>query len=435
MSAPGHPRQPDSPSRRGRMSANAFAASTFALALLLALSAMPRMAHAGTEEWSTFNPEAQELDDESTLDHLLNRQPREWRDAWERSPRALRTSQGCLTAGVWFIDSQLKLQTALGKRTEFGLLVTQRETDAESYSYTDFQLRVHTKAGTPGVWFRPLADKSRQDFAFTWAAGSDTSAEQFEATFALEDVFNNLWAFRQAQVGGLFEPYKRRPYEPGVHWVSRHSRVRAEVSGRWLTPNRKRVIDYNRPDPDRMVTLWGTIAEASIEVKTGSLLWQLATANQQARSSDAPVDNPTDNALNFRRRWSVEAAVERPVCSTLTAGIRTLYQDRDARRGPPFGPTEFSALDRVAQLELRWQASPALGVKAGGMFDRVNVGEYGPYRPYSYGTRNESRGYVGLNVRFGNVTFSGYEGIELDPEPYPVWLVHDKGFLSMQARF
>jgi hypothetical protein len=29
----------------------------------------------------------------------------------------------------------------------------------------------------------------------------------------------------------------------------------------------------------------------------------------------------------------------------------------------------------------------------------------------------------------------GIEGIELDPEPYDVWLVHDKGFLQMQTRF
>ena len=42
---------------------------------------------------------------------------------------------------------------------------------------------------------------------------------------------------------------------------------------------------------------------------------------------------------------------------------------------------------------------------------------------------------MGLDLRLGKVMVSGYEGIELDPEPYPVWLVHDKGFLSMQASF
>jgi hypothetical protein len=27
------------------------------------------------------------------------------------------------------------------------------------------------------------------------------------------------------------------------------------------------------------------------------------------------------------------------------------------------------------------------------------------------------------------------EGIELDPEPYEVWWVHDKGFLHLQTTF
>ena len=157
------------------------------LAAVCALAALPHLARAGTEEWSTFDPEAQELNDESLLDHVLNRTPREWRDAWERSPRALRTSQGCLTAGVWFIQSELKLATPLGNRAEFGLLYRQGDTDAESFNYADFQVRFPTRWGSPGAWFRPLRDKSRQDFALTWAAGTDTSSEQLELAFSLED--------------------------------------------------------------------------------------------------------------------------------------------------------------------------------------------------------------------------------------------------------
>jgi hypothetical protein len=38
-------------------------------------------------------------------------------------------------------------------------------------------------------------------------------------------------------------------------------------------------------------------------------------------------------------------------------------------------------------------------------------------------------------MRFGMVSFQVVEGIELDHEPYDVWLVHDKGFLQVQARF
>ena len=405
------------------------------LAALLALNARAPLARAGTEEWSTFDPEAQEGDDESLIDHVLNRPQREWRDEWERSSNAFRTSQGCLTSGVWFIQSDLKLRAALGKRADFRLLIRQAETDAESFSYTDFQFHFPTRWGTPGAWFRPIHDKSRQDFSITWDFGADTTAEQLQLAFTLEDTFNNLWAFRQTQVGGLAEPYKARPYEPGIHWVSRHERLRAEISSRWLTPSRKRVIDYALPVPDRIVTLWGSVASASVEAKFAGLEWDLAADNQQAFSTDAPVDGSAGNASNFRRRWSAEAAIRRELRAGLAAELRYIYQDRDARRGPPFGPSGFGALDRMVQAEVRWQARPTLAGRVGGMFDRINVGEFGPYHPYSYGTRNESRAYVGLDLRLGSVTFAGIEGIELDPEPYDVWAWHDKGFLSMQARF
>jgi hypothetical protein len=409
-----------------------------ALVLLLVTvvtAARPPLAWAGTEEWSTFNPEAQESDDESLIDHFLTQPQRAWRDEWEHSPLAFRTSEGCLTSGQWFIDSDLKLRTALGKRAEFRLLFRQLETDAESFNYTDLQFRFPTRWGVPGAWFRPLYDKSRQDFSLTWDFGADTTAEQLQLAFTLEDVFNNFWAFRQTQVGGLSEPYLSRPYEPGIRWVSRHAWVRAEVQGRWLTPSRKRVMDFSQPVPDRITTIWGTLGEASVELYLAGLEWDLATRNQQAFSTDAPIDGSTGNAQNFRRRWAVETALRRRITPELTAEVRYLYQDRDARRGPPFGPSGFGALDRMGQAEVRWQVRPSWAARIGGMYDRVNVGEFGPYHPFSYGTRTESRTYLGLDVRFGNVTVSGVEGIEMDPERYDVWLWHDKGFLSMQARF
>ena len=405
------------------------------LAAMLACALRPPLALAGTEEWSTFNPEAQESDDESTIDHFLTRPQRAWRDEWEHASRAFRTSQGCLTAGQWFIHTDLKLRTALGKRAELRLLIRQAETDAESFNYTDLQFRFPTRWGTPGVWFRPLYDKSRQDFSLTWDIGADTTAEQLQLAFTIEDVLNNLWAFRQTQVGGLSEPYQRRPYEPGVRWVSHHERVRAEVAGRWLTPSRKRIIDYALPVPDRTTTLWGTLAEASVELKLAGLEWDLAADNQQAFSTDAPVDGSSANTSDFRRRWSLEAALRRQITPELLAELRYIYQGRDARRGTLYGPSTFDALDRVVQGELRWQLRPTLAGRAGGMFERVNVGEFGPYHPFSFGTRNESRVYMGLDVRFGNVTVAGVEGIELDPEKYDVQLWHDKGFLAMQARF
>ncbi len=405
------------------------------LAAIGSCAARPPQAAAGTEEWSTFNPEAQESDDESTIDHFLTRPQRAWRDEWEHSTQAFRTSQGCINAGQWFIHTDLKLRAPLGRRAEFRLLIRQSESDAESFNYTDLQFRFPTRWGTPGAWFRPLYDKSRQDFSLTWEFGADTTAEQLQLAFTLEDVFNNLWAFRQTQVGGLSEPYQRRPYEPGVRWVSRHDRVRAELTGRWLTPSRKRVIDYSQAVSDRSVTIWGTLATASVELNLAGIEWDFSADNQQAFSTDAPVDGSSGNAENFRRRWTLEAALRRPIIPQVTAELRYFYQDRDARRGPPFGPSDFGALDRVIQGELRWQMLPSLAGRAGGMYDRITVGEDGPYHPFTYGTRNESRAYLGLDVRIGKVTVAGVEGIELDPEKYPVWLWHDKGFLSMQATF
>ena len=85
------------------------------LIAFLALTPVPP-AFAGTEQFSTFDVEAQEEDDESLLDHLLTRPPRAWRDEWEHSTQAVRTSQGCLTSGQWFIDTQLKLSAPLGER-------------------------------------------------------------------------------------------------------------------------------------------------------------------------------------------------------------------------------------------------------------------------------------------------------------------------------
>src|SRR5439155_15311870 len=186
--------------------------------------------------------------------HFLTRTPLAWRDAWERAPQAFRTAQGCLTSGQWFIHTDMKLAAPLGRAARFGLQLRQSETDSEKFDYLDFQFRFPTAWGTPGAWFRPLYDKSRQDFAFTWEFGADTTAEQLQLTFAVEDVFNNLWSFRQTQVGGLSEPYERRPYEPGVRWVSRHDALRVEIAGRYLTPSRKRIVDFSQVVPESRVT-------------------------------------------------------------------------------------------------------------------------------------------------------------------------------------
>jgi hypothetical protein len=410
----------------------------FALAVAFALpTANAAPARAGTEEWTTFDPTAQEEDDESVLDHFLTRTPTSWRDDWERAPLAIRTAQGCLTSGQWFIDTDLKLRAPLGKKADFGLLLRQSETDVSKYQYTDFQFRFPVRYGTATTWFRPLYDKSRQDLGIGWGMGTDTSRSQLQLTFAFEDMFNNLWAFRQTRVGNASEsePYEKHPYEPAVMWISRNRNLRFEIEGRYLTPSRKRLIDFSRPVPQRITTLWGTIGRASVEVKALGAEWEVRTHNQQAFSTDLPVDLSEADAAFFRRAWSVESAVRRGIARRWSAEARWQYYARDARRGPPVGPASFASIDRMVALEARWAFAEHWGARFGTAYDRVTVSE-APYYPMAtYGTRTESRGFFGLEARFGNVRLAAVEGIELDPEPYDVWWVHDKGFLQLQAIF
>ena len=150
----------------------------------------------------------------------------------------------------------------------------------------------------------------------------------------------------------------------------------------------------------------------------------------------SPITKPfPSNQPDDRRSWSAETAVRRDVLEGLTAELRYLYQDRTQQYAPPAGPAAFRALDRLLEAELEWRARPTLTARFGGLYDRILVAQSGLRFAQSYGTRNESRGYIGLALRFGRVSVSGIEGIELDPEPYQVWFVHDKGFLQLQALF
>ncbi|OGF04779.1 MAG: hypothetical protein A2W00_00635 [Candidatus Eisenbacteria bacterium RBG_16_71_46] len=405
------------------------------LALPVAAPLAPAPARAGMEEWSTFSVEAQEEDDESLLDHYLTRMPRVWRDEWERAPQALRTAQGCLTSGQWFIDTDLKLRSPLGRRARFGLDLRQSETDNASFDYLDFSFKFPTRFGTPGAMFRPLHDKSRQDFALTWEAGDDTAGTQVQAAFTFEDMFNNLWAFRQTRVGDDSEPYDRHPYEPALRWVTRGEGLRAEIAGRWLTPSTKRVLNSVSGGGDRLGTLWGTLGYASIEARALGLEWEAVGIDQQAASTDRPFADPTVDGYDFRRKWSGEIALRRSLHPRVTAEARWLYQRRTQDHRPPLGPATFDAIDRTFVFETTVRVAPTLAARLGGIYDRITVAQTGAWRAFTYGTRNESRAYLGLIARFGRVSVQGVEGIELDPEPYDVWLVHDKGFLQLQTTF
>lgn len=405
----------------------------FALGALLAVGWGARIASAGTEEFSTFDVLSQEEDDESLLDHFMTRSPRAWRDEWERAPQAIRSSQGCLTSGQWFIDTDLKLRSSLGRRVRFGLDLKQSESDASTYDYLDFSFKLATKRhGTMGLMFRPLYDKSRQDFAGSWEAGSDTSSLQVQVVFTLEDMFNNLWAWRQTRVGQGSEPYGRHPYEPGFHVASRHARWRAEAGGRYLTPSVKRRIDVGTVE--RVTSLWGTLGYFSLEARGLGVTWEARGTNQQALSTDQTLDYLTGRHKDFRRSWSGELAARRALGPRVGAEIHWVYQERDQNLGPPLGPSAFGSIDRLLAAEVAWKFRPSLAVRTGLLYDQISVRQEGTPH-FTYGSRRESRAFVGLQARVGRVNLGIVEGIELDPEPYDVWGVHDKGFFQLQTTF
>jgi hypothetical protein len=408
-----------------------------AIALLALLAAAPVLG--GTEEFSTFGVEAQEEDDESLIDHMLTRTPSAWAGEWERAPQALRSAQGCLTSGQWYNQTDLKLRAPLGERAWFGLDMAQRDDDRANYQFIDFSFHVPTRIGTVGGMFRPFHDKSRQDFALMLDLGSDTTAYQLRLTAGIEDMFNNFWEFRQSRSGATSEPYLRHPWEPGLRFVIRQPRLRAEAGGRYLTPGRKHIINsYADESENRLRTLWGTLGWAFVDARALGVEWELRSTNQQAASTDAPVLDPTLDGRDYRRQWSVESAARRDLPRRVSVEARWLYQERRARHAPPIGPRSFDAIDRVVQLEAAWAATGSLAMRFGGMHDRITVADdggngYGGFT--GYGTRTESRLYLGLIARFGRVSLQGIEGIELDREPYDVAGVHDKGFLQMQTTF
>jgi len=393
---------------------------------------LPGTALAGTEEFSSFDVITQEEDDESLIDHLLARPPRAWRDEWERSRQGIRTSQGCLTSGQWFIDTQLKLGAPLGERARFGLEVREEQSDIVSYQYFDFSFRFPTRWGTPGAMFRPFHDKSRQDFALTWETGADTTALQLQTAFTFEDTFNNLWAFRQTRVGNHAEPYERHPFEPALRFVSRAGPWRADVSGHWLTPSRRRIPVETTGVTER-ATLWGALVRASVEGEALGTEWEVAGLNRQA-SSTAWSSDGSSRSSDFRRQWSGEGAVRRRL-RALTTEIRWLYQQGDQRIEPTAGVSDLAQIDRVLQIEATYGRSSGWAARVGALHDRITVSQAGLAPFTTYGTRVESRAYVGLTARFGVVSVSAAEGLELDHEPYDVWWVHDKAFLDLQASF
>lgn len=389
---------------------------------------------ASTEEFSSFDVERPEEDDESILDHLLARPPAEWRDEWERAPQAFRTSQGCFTSGQWYVDNRLKLVSPLGDRARFGLQLDQVESDLTTYENLDLWFLFPQRAGTLGLMFRPYYDKSRQDFALTWELGADTTRNQLRLVYGLEDLFNNLWVWRQTQVGESSAPYDRHPWEPAFKAALRRPRWRVEAEGKWLTLARKRV-NLNRRESGRAQSLWGTWGAVALEARALGTTWMARTENRQARSTDQILGLSGGDARKSRRIWQVELAARRAAWRDVAIEGRWLYVDRMQSYRPPLADARFHAIDRTLQFEARWAARTDLAVRLGGLFDRVSVSKSGKTGFSTHGTRNESRVYFGFVARFGRVSLSGVEGIELDPERYKTWNRHDKGSLSLQTIF
>jgi hypothetical protein len=395
----------------------------------------PGSTFAGTEEFSTFDVEQQEEDDEALLDRFLTRTPHRWREAWERAPLRFRTGQGCLTSGQWIIDTQMNLTTAMGEKARFAIEYDQQESDESQHQYFDLWFRFPIRAGALSAMFRPLFDKSTQDFGVAWETGEDSTEVRARAQFILEDTFNNLWAFRQSRVGDVSEPYEKRPYEPGLYFALRKPAARVEVEGRYLTPSQKRIPDAEEVDPDRLVTLWGTLARGQVELRGGGFEWEARGYNKQADGADY-LEGATDGDNGkYRRKWSAETALRRRLGSGWSLEGRYLYQERRQVQDPPLGPGQFDAIDRMMGLEAEWLLHPRYEMRFGGLYDRITVGQSGKSFQRGYGSRNESRLYVGLAAEFGRIRVSGVEGIELNDEPYEVWFVHDKGFLHLQASF
>lgn len=409
---------------------------TSALALLLLLLLPAPRAGASSEEFSTLDVVRPEDDDESALDHALTRAPLEWRDEWERAPQAFRLSQGCLTSANWFMETQLKTSSPIGRRSRFELRLDQSESDRAGWNDLELWGRFVQPIGTVGVMFRPYADKSRHDMALTWGTGADSSAFQLEATWGFEDLFNNLWAFRQTQVGGVSEPYLRHPWEPALRLASRHPGWRVELSGKYLTPSEKRLASVTPGDPPTLATLWGTHARAAVEVAIGRATLEARSENWQATSARAFERSfSTFPTRDVERLWSVESAVRAPLARSLAGEVRWTYLERTTTRGFLDDPNRFGAVDRMLQAEARWAVRPSFTIRAGGLYDRISIDWSGPIWIQTFGTRNESRAYFGFDATWGRLRLSAAEGIEMDPEPYDVNFHHDKAFAQVQTTF
>lgn len=403
--------------------------AAFALLLLLA-----PVARASVEEFASYDLVGMEEDDENFLDRWLTRVPERWRREFAAAPNAFRTSQGCYTSGEWFMRHDLKARAAMGKRSHLDIGWLQVSDDLASWEWLRLDFRWRTdRAGTFGFRFQPSSDKSQQDFAALWDWGVPGDPLQVEAAFTVEDAFNSLWEFRQDRVGDHNEPYRAHPVEPSLRLASDGKRHHVELGAKWLTPLRKEIRD---PDPTKNGSYSLLGAKGDLLAWYSFARWEVEARfeTEQVRSSEFSVLLPGDGR-NYRRRWLAEGAVRHRFAGTWVAEARGAYQDRTQDWRPPLALATMRALDRGVALEVAGEPLAGWRARFGVMHDRVGFAQNGLLPGFSWGTRTESRAYVGLEARFGRVRVQGIEGIEFDREPYDVSFHHDKGFLQLQTVF
>lgn len=405
--------------------------------LVLALLAV-RPARASYEEFQGFDPVRAEEDDENLFDAWLARPPDDWRDAWEHATGAFRTDEGCFTSGQWYMAHDLKARSGFGRHAWLDIVFHQTADPEAQYEWLQLEWRFPTRLGLWGVRFRPEFDKSRQDFAAMWGVGADTTALEVQAVFTVEDMFNELWEFRQSRVGNASQPYELHPLEPALRVIHRGAagdawRHRVEAYAQWLTPSRQR---FDAFDPTQRLkhTLWGEKGWLIAELGRGPAALQARWDHEQALSFDQYALGGPDPRL-YRRRWSAEAEARWELSPRWALSGNWVYRDRAEDWRPPLADAAFRGLDRMSAAFVHARLKPGLGVRLGAMLDRVSIAEAGTVPLFSYGTRNEARAVLTVEARFGRVQIAGTEGIHLDHEPYPVTLGHDKGFLHLQTTF
>lgn len=405
-----------------------------ALALFLALAIRATPARASYEEFQTLYIGKLEEDDESLLDHLLVRQPMEWRDAWERSPGGFRSSQGCFTSGKWFLDHDLKVRVPMGDTSTLTIEIRDVSDDEASFDWTRFDLRFPVShLGTLGLRMSPTFDKSRHDVALMWEHGRPDSGFSVRAVMGLEDVFNKFWSSRQVRVGDESEPYERHPYEPELRLAWRSASTRATLGGKWQTPSIKR-IETRDPALRRRDHLWGVKHDANVSQRFGRNTAEVGYESVQASSMEFWDVIPGNNH-RYARRSRGEAAYTRWLGERGRVTARFVYQERTQVWRPPYANETLSVIDRMPMVEAGFRAPYDTYARVGLMRDRVTVLGI-PWRPvYTEGTRLETRGYLALQFRFGKVLVEGIECIELNREPYDVAFIHDKGFVHFQTTF